>query len=248
MEAGISQEQRRTIDLALTNNPALAKLVLAMVEAAETLNLSSKSDSALSSTSAALPEVPTTAAVVSIEEMKAALREADCLYDNAEIWKQLGAKEVPEIPEAVIQEAYQKGGRVILQCSSISEKTDALRAARLFVEFSSNARPSDYVAAVSQAQWVVVQSHVDRNTLGQQKREVVTNDNPAPTAENSFAVRAYARLDGGRQPRGCENVHEFTSESEAIGSFPNSICVNGCVSDESFAANAGAARFGPPRN
>jgi hypothetical protein len=59
MEAGISQEERQTIDLALTKNPTLAKLVLAMVEAAETLNLSSKSDGALSNTSATLPEVPT---------------------------------------------------------------------------------------------------------------------------------------------------------------------------------------------
>ncbi len=249
MDAGISQEERQAIDLALANNPTLAKLVLAMVKAAETLNLSPKSDSALSNTSAVLPEVPTTAAVVSIEEMKTTLREADCLYDNPKIWERLGAKEVPEIPDAVIQEAYQKGGRVILQCSPISEKTEVLRKVGLDVNFWHGAKPSDYLATVSKPRWMVVQSHVGPNTLGRPMREVVTNDNPAPTTEDSFAVRAYAKLDGVRQPRGCEDVYEFTAESGTmVGS--TDVCISVARNDHPnpYGCEVGASRFGPPRN
>ena len=249
MRAGISQAERQTINLALTKNPPLAKLVLAMAEAAEPLNLSSKSDGALQNTLAALCGVPRTAAEVSIEEMKSTLREKDCLYDGARIWKQLGAKEVPKVPDSVIREAYKRGGRVILQCSSIIEKTKALRAAGHTVRFSGAAKLSDYADAVSEPRWVVVQSQVDQNSLGMPKSYVVTIDNPAPTPGDSFAVRAYARLNGGRQPGGCFNSYEFTTGSgTVVGSDDRRIFVRRDAYYDPYGnCSVGAACFGPSR-
>jgi len=71
---------------------------------------------------------------------------------------------------------------------------------------------------------------------------------PAPTAEDWFSAIAYARLDGGRQPKGCEGCHAFTAENgTVVGSNDGVIGVN---RDDSFDHDGysyiGAARFGPP--
>jgi hypothetical protein len=190
------------------------------------------------------------AQTITIEHMKAELRAADCLYDNAKIWEQLGAKEVPAIPDTVIQEAYKKGGRVVLQCSSISEKADALRIAGHDVFFGGSADQRHYAENVSKPEWIVVQSHIDGETLGSPKRAVVTTDKPAPTPEDWFAAIAYAKLDGGRQPKGCENKWAFTSESgTVVGSIDAYILVDRRgYYDPGGSHLIGAARFGRPRN
>jgi hypothetical protein len=158
--------------------------------------------------------------------MKNVLRAADCLYDSKKIWEQLGATKVPEIPESVIREAYEKGGRVILRCSSISEKKVALRTAGRRVLFWGIAIQSNYQESVSEPEWIVVPSHIDRSTLGSPKREVVTSEMPAPTPEDWFSVVAYARLDRGRQPKGCEGLFAFTAETgTVVGSGDDDIFV-----------------------
>jgi hypothetical protein len=168
---------------------------------------------------------PAKAAVsITVAEMKAVLREADCLYDKAEIWKQLGAKNVPEIPDSVIQEAYERGGRIIFRNSSIGEMIRCLpEESRNRVHIWEDIEPkslTDFLNSKNfQAKWIIVPSHVDLSTLGKSKGEVVTSDNPAPLIVDSFAVRAYALLDGQRQPKGCENVFEYTSGPGYIGSY-----------------------------
>ena len=239
MEAGISNAERKTIEAALDTDPKLARLLYLMVEAAQ----AGKSPEALATASAILPEPK-----LSIAEMKDVLREADCLYDNEQIWKQLGAKDVPTIPEAVIKEAYEKGGRVVLKCSSVSEKADALRAAGRDVYFGGTAEQHHYAENVSKPEWIVVQSHIDSKTLGSPKRDVVTTDKPAPTPEDWFAAIAYAKLDDGRQPKGCENRWAFTTESgTVVGS--DDVFIN--VHRYDYYAHygyriLGAVRFGPP--
>jgi hypothetical protein len=182
--------------------------------------------------------------------MKKILRDADCLYVDKYIWERLGAKEVPAIPDTVIQEAYEKGGRVVLKCSSISEKADALRIAGHDVYFGGSANQRLYAENVSKPEWIVVPSHIDSETLGSPKSKVVTSEMPAPTPADWFAAIAYAKLDGERQPKGCENKWAFTTESgTVVGSFDDYI--NVCRSDffDHFGnINIGAARFGPPRN
>ena len=191
-----------------------------------------------------------TAPTITIEHMKAELRRADCLYDDTKRWKQLGATKVPKIPDTVIQEAYEKGGRVMLRCSSISEKAAALKEANRSVDFWGRAEQSDYQKSVSKPEWIVVPSHIDRSTLGSPKREVVTSEMPPPTPEDWFSVIAYARLDGGRQPKGCEGLYAFTNETgTVVGSHDGRIYVppHGFY-DLGGNFNIGAARFGPPRN
>jgi hypothetical protein len=187
---------------------------------------------------------------LTIDEMKPALRAADCLYDNEKIWKQLGAKEVPAIPDSVIQEAYDKGGRVVLKCSSVSEKADALRAAGRDVYFGGTAEQYHYAKNVSNPEWIVVQSHIDRNTLGSPKSKVVTSEMPVPTPEDWFSAIAYAKLDGGRQPKDCENLWAFTTESgTVVGSDDGHVRVFRDGSYVHFGdCFIGAARFGRPRN
>jgi|GEM_PF-5141673 len=249
MEAGITSGQRQAVISAMDSHPTLAKLLYSMVEAVQTANLSSKSDAALEKADAALP-APETAPTITIDQMKAELRAADCLYDDKKIWKQLGAKEVPAIPDTVIQEAYEKGGRVVLKCSSVSEKADALRAAGRDVYFGGKAEQRHYAENVSKPEWIVVQSHIDSKTLGSPKRDVVTTDKPAPTLEDWFSAIAYARLDGGRQPKGCEGLWAFTTESgTVVGSLAVFISVvRGDYSDRYGYIFLGAACFGPPRN
>lgn len=191
-----------------------------------------------------------TAPTMTIETMRAVLRDADCLYDDPGRWKQLGAKEVPAIPDTVIQRAYKEGGRVILRCSSINEKAEALRAAGCDVYFRGTAEQGHYADNVSKPEWIVVQSHIGSETRGSAKRDVVTTDKPAPTPEDWFSAIAYARLDGGRQPKGCESLWAFTTESgTVVGSDDVSIDVNRGDFYVRFGHNLiGAARFGPPRN
>jgi hypothetical protein len=244
MEAGITSQQRQAVIAAMDSNPRLVGLLHSMVEAVQTASLEAKSEEALGKAGAALP-----APKLSIEQMKTELRAADCLYDKAEIWKQLGAKNVPAIPASVIQKAYEEGGRVVLECSSISEKADALRKAGCNVYFGGAAE-QHYTENVSNPEWIVVQSHIDTDTLGSPKRDVVTADKPAPTSEDWFAAIAYARLDGRRQPQGCENLYAFTTKSgTVVGSHGGRIRVDRYDCDvrdgRSF---IGAARFGPPRN
>jgi hypothetical protein len=216
-----------------------------MVEAVQTASLEAKSEKALGKTGAALP-----APKLSIEQMKTELRAADCLYDKEEIWKQLGAKNVPAIPASVIKRAYEEGGRVVLECSSISEKADALRKAGCNVYFGGAAEQQHYTENVSNPEWIVVQSHIDEETIGSPKRGVVTADKPAPTPEDWFAAIAYARLDGRRQPQGCENLYAFTTKSgTVVGSGGGNIRVDRDGRyDRHGGHNVGAARFGPPRN
>jgi hypothetical protein len=206
----------------------------------------------VSTSGAATTSLPVskTAPTITIEHMKAELRRADCLYDDTKRWKQLGATKVPKIPDTVIQEAYEKGGRVILRCSSISEKAEALKEANRSVDFWGSAEQSDYQKSVSKPEWIVVPSHIDRSTLGSPKSKVVTSEMPAPTPEDWFSVIAYARLDGGRQPKGCENLWAFTTETgTVVGSRDAGISVG---RDGSYGRcgrdGIGAARFGPPRN
>ena len=171
-------------------------------------------------------------------------------YDQEEIWKQLGAKNVPAIPASVIKRAYEEGGRVVLECSSISEKAEALKKANRSVVFWGSAEQSDYQKSVSKPEWIVVPSHIDRSTLGSPKSEVVTSEMRAPTPEDWFSVIAYARLDGGRQPKGCEELYAFTTETGTVvgsaGAFINVVRYDSCDHDGSIII--GAARFGPPRN
>jgi hypothetical protein len=193
-----------------------------------------------------LPETP----ALTIEQIKKDLRAADCLYDRQKIWKQLGAGQVPNIPDTVIQEAHETGGRVIFRGSSISEQADAVRAAGHAVGFWGSAEQFHYTARVSKPEWIVVPSHIDRETLDSPKREVITSDKPAPTPEDWFSVIAYARLDGGRQPKDCENLYAFTTEDGVVvGSCDDLISVsrNDRYVHDGFSL-FGAARFGRPRN
>ncbi len=245
MEAGITSQQRQAVIAAMDSNPRLVGLLYSMVEAVQTASLEAKSEEALGKAGAALP-----APKLSIEQMKTELRAADCLYDKAEIWKQLGAKNVPAIPASVIQKAYEEGGRVVLECSSISEKADALRKAGCNVYFGGAAEQQHYTENVSNPEWIVVQSHIDTDTLGSPKRDVVTADKPAPTSEHWFAAIAYARLDGRRQPQGCENLYAFTTKSgTVVGSDVGNVDVfRNDFYDHDGGSCIGAARFGPPRN
>lgn len=77
MEAGISTEQRQRIDNLLESNPTFAKLVSAMAEAADTLNLCSKSETALANASATLPDAPIPTAS-RIEKVKRYQSEETC--------------------------------------------------------------------------------------------------------------------------------------------------------------------------
>ena len=243
MEAGITSQQRQAVIAAMDNNPRLAKLLYSMVEAVPTASLEAKSEEALGKAGAALP-----APKRSIEQMKTELRAADCLYDKGTIWKQLGAKNVPAIPASVIQKAYEEGGRVVLECSSISEKADALRKAGCNVYFGGAAKQQHYTENVSNPKWIVVQSHIGTDTLGSPKRDVVTADKRAPTSEDWFAAIAYARLDGRRQPQGCENLYAFTTKSgTVVGSRVGGINVIRFDDYELFGFSfIGAALFGPP--
>ena len=233
---------------AMRGNPRLRGAIEALAEVAQSGDLLAKLAEALGKAAATLP-APKTAPTVSIEQMKKKLRDADCLYDNKKIWKQLGAKNVPAIPDSVIQEAYKKGGRVVLKCSSISEKAEALKEANRSVVFW-RAGQSDYQTSVSKPEWLVVPSHIDRSTLGSPKSKVVTSEMPAPTPEDWFSVIAYARLDGGRQPKGCEGLYAFTTETgTVVGSLDDGINVHRLVNDDHYGNSVvGAARFGPPRN
>jgi hypothetical protein len=139
---------------------------------------------------------------------------------------------------------------VVLECSSISEKADALRKAGCNVYFGGAAEQQHYTENVSNPEWIVVQSHIDTDTLGSPKRDVVTADKPAPTSEHWFAAIAYARLDGRRQPQGCENLYAFTTKSgTVVGSRVGIIVVARYDHYDPYGhINVGAARFGPPRN
>ena len=207
----VTKAERQVLD-AMRASPTLRVAFKAMVETAQSGELMAKPTANVKAASAALPE-PKKASTLSIEEMKAVLRAADCLYDDRKIWKQLGAPKVPQIPDTVIQEAYEKGGRVILR-------------------------------------WIVVPSHIDNSTLGLKKSKVVTSEMPAPSPEDWFSAIAYAVLDGERQPKGCEELAAFTTESgTVVGSYGCCIRVlrfgfNGRRGARVF----GAARFGPPRN
>jgi hypothetical protein len=247
MKAGITPKQRQAVIAEMDSNPTLARLFHGMVEAVQTASLEARSEEALVKAAAALP-APGTAPTVSIEQMKNELRAADCLYDNAKIWKQLGAKNVPAIPDSVIQEAYEKGGRVVLKCSSISRKTDALQKAGHDVYFAGTAEQRHYTENVSKPEWIVVQSHIDGETLGSPKRDVATTDKSAPTPEDWFAAIAYAKLDDGRQPKGCENKWAFTTESGTVVGSHNGLI--GVLRHDVYGGpyGLGAARFGRPRN
>lgn len=193
---------------------------------------------------------PKAAPTIAIEKMKAELRAADCLYDDTQRWKQLGATKVPEISDALIQEAYEKGGRVILRCSSIGEKAEALKKANHSVVFWGSTEQSHYQDRVSKPEWIVVPSQIDRSTLGSPKSKVVTSEMPAPTPEDWFSAIAYARLDDGQQPKGCERLYAFTTESgTVVGSLGGVIGVRRDGDYDRFGdVDIGAARFGPPRN
>ena len=244
----VTKAERQVLD-AMRASPTLRVAFKAMVETAQSGELMAKPTANVKAASAALPE-PKKASTLSIEEMKAVLRAADCLYDDRKIWKQLGAPKVPQIPDTVIQEAYEKGGRVILRCSSISDKTQALKKANHSVIFMGDTKPSHYQERVSQPEWIVVPSHIDNSTLGLKKSKVVTSEMPAPSPEDWFSAIAYAVLDGERQPKGCEELAAFTTESgTVVGSYGCCIRVlrfgfNGRRGARVF----GAARFGPPRN
>jgi len=244
----VTRAERQVVE-AMRANPALRVAFKAMVKTAQSGELAVKSPKALVKASAALP-APKTASTLSIEEMKAVLRAADCLYDDRKIWEQLGATKIPKIPDAVIQEAYEKGGRVILRRSSISVKAKALKEANHSVKFWGSAEQSDYQKSVSKPEWIVVPSHIDRSTLGSPKSKVVTSEMPAPTPEDWFSVIAYARLDGGRQPKGCDGLYVFTTETgTVVGSLDGRIVVYRNVNDDPFGYDfIGAVRFGPPRN
>jgi hypothetical protein len=238
----------------------LAQAAAGLVNNAEALSvdeMSRRLDGALRalrgeevSTPPLLSRHPRPPSTITIERMEAELRAADCLYDDTKLWKQLGATEVPQIPDAVIQEAYAKGGRVILRCSSISEKAEALKSANHSVVFSGSAQQSNYQESVSKPEWILVPSDIDESTLGRPKIKVVTSEMPAPTPEDWFSAIAYARLDGGRQPKGCQGLYAFTTKSgEVVGSRDDRIDVHRNVHcDRRGSPNLGAGRFGPPRN
>jgi hypothetical protein len=248
----VTKAEQKVLD-AMRAYPALKGAFAAMIAAVQSGALDDKNATALANASAALPE-PKTAPTITIEQMKEVLRAADCLYDDTKRWKQLGATKVPKIPDTVIREAYEKGGRVILRCSSISEKADALRWVLFTVDFWGSAEQSDYQKRVKETHWIVVPSHIARSTLGSPKSKVVTSEMPAPTPEDWFSVLAYARLDGGRQPKGFpeglgQSLYAFTTETgTVVGSSDGSIIVDRYVIYDRYGRNGfGAARFGPPR-
>jgi hypothetical protein len=71
---------------------------------------------------------------------------------------------------------------------------------------------------------------------------------PAPTPEDWFAAIAYARLDGGRQPKGCEGFFAFTAETgTVVGSGGVIVVFRRVYFDHSGNNRLGAARFGSPR-
>ena len=205
----------------------------------------------LSTSSAATTSLPASksAPTMTIAQMKEVLCAADCLYGNTKLWEQLGATSVPEIPDTVIQEAYKKGGRVILRCSPIYAQADALKEANHSVVFAGSAARSDSQESVSEPEWIVVPSHIDRSTLGSPKSRIVTSEMPAPTPEDWFSVIAYARLDGSRQPKGCEGLYAFTNETgTVVGSLVDRIRFDRYdFYDRDGRDLVGAARFGPPR-
>jgi hypothetical protein len=250
MEAGTNPQQRQAVFAPMDSNPRLAKLFDGMVEGTQTAILESKSDAALANADATLPPTKT-APTITIEQMKAELRAADCLYDKAESWNQLGAERVPPIPDAVIQEAYEKGGRVILRCSSISEKAEAVRAAGRRVDIYGDLdKQAHYTARVSTPEWIVVESYLEGETINSVRTKGFPSDSVGLNPEDGFAEIAYATIDGGRPPRGFENLYAFTTGvPSAVGSFDDSIQV---IRYDAYVAYArslfGIARFGPPRN
>jgi hypothetical protein len=238
----ITSAQRRSVIEALDNDKSLAKLLVAMVEAARRPALESKSADALGKAAEVLP-------AVSRRKMMADLRADDCLYDDRKIWKQLGAKNIPKLPDDVIRKAWRTGGRIVLHDPSISRQADALRAAGNSVCFWGGAKQEHYTAPVSKPEWIVIPSHIDRKTLHKPKKEVITADSPAPTPGAWFSALAYARLDGGRQPEGVEGLFAFTTESgTVVGAGGDYFYVNRRDSDDIGIDGIGAARFGPPRN
>ena len=117
------------------------------------------------------------------------------------------------------------------------------------MDFRESAWESNYQERVSTPAWVVVPSHIDQTTLGKPKSEVVTSGMPAPTPEDWFAAIAYARLDGGRQPKGCEGLYAFTNEDGTVVGLSGGVIVvfRRVYFDHSGNKRLGAARFGSPR-
>jgi hypothetical protein len=158
-----------------------------------------------------------------IAELRGFLLAADRLYHDPSTWKQLGAKEVPPIPTDVIVEAVLKGGRIILRCSSLSEKIAALEQKGHDVSCGPTVRLCDYKAHDSKPEWIVVHSYIDRGTVGSLPREGGTLDMPRPNTADWFAALAYAKLRDGAQPMGCENGVVVTDPGTHVGSSPNEI-------------------------
>lgn len=228
---------------AMRADATLKGAVVAMVAAAHSGELTAKSTANLEAAAATLPE-PKPVTTMTIEQMKRDLRARDCLYDNPEIWKKLGALEVPELPEAVIRKAYEKGGRVILRCSSMASKANSLTDVGHRVSFRGYAEKCHYEESVPHPEWIVVQSHIDTQTLRSPKSEVVTARSPAPTPEDWFAAIAYARMDGDRQPDGCQGLWAFTIEcGTAVGSNDEGVIIV-YRSNQFSRRELGAARFG----
>lgn len=73
---------------------------------------------------------------------------------------------------------------------------------------------------------------------------------PAPTPEDWFSVIAYARLDDGRQPKGCEGLYAFTTEAGTVVGLVDGLILvcRDDRHDHCGHGHIGAARFGPPRN
>jgi hypothetical protein len=183
MGTKITSAQRQSVIEALKTSPKLAKLLVAMVEAAKSPALESKSAGALVEAAGVLP-------AVSIKKMRADLRADDCLYDDRKIWKELGTGNIPRLPHDVIVKAWVTGGRIILHDSSISRKARSPRLTR-YCSWDG-VDPSDYPVRAWRPVWIVVPSHIDKHTVGCLKSKVVTSDNPAPALEDWFAMCAYA--------------------------------------------------------
>lgn len=159
---------------------------------------------------------PGKAPTFSRDQMTDDLYEAGLLYHSRKIWRLMGAKDIPEIPDAILQDAHKRGGRVILRFASIDEILNASSNNRLgvYVAFTEDAQRCDFKKSVTKTEWIVVPSYVDIVKPGD-----YTPRAPAPippTAEDWLAMFVYQRVAWSEAPRGCKGTYAWTSQPDVV--------------------------------
>jgi len=181
------------------------------------------------------------------------LRGQGCLFDDRQIWKDLGARGIPKIPDSVLQAACDDGGRVVLSGLSINQMAGALIEGEHRVNIGNNAKQGQVIYESGPLTWKSLPSHANRDTLGKPKAEVVTGSNPAPLARDLFAERAFSSMKG-EQPRGSKNVLVFAEEAGVVvGSYADPrtkeivLYIGKANCHDQGQDHICAAEYGPPR-